>query len=107
MNNARGFSRGLNNHPPLDGVATETALPGRGPDTGVPTLCAAPPGDNTDTAPRGFGSLLMPPRLVSHGDRGVSERTGNAVAAAPAAGLCIFPSKDCFAGAGSVVASAS
>jgi hypothetical protein len=44
---------------------------------------------------------------VSHGDRGVSERTGNAVAAAPAAGLCIFPSKDCFAGAGSVVASAS
>ena len=107
MNNARGFSRGLNNHPALDGVATETALPGRVAETGVPMLCAAPPGEGSAALPRGFASRDSPPRLVSHGDLGVSERTGNAVAALPAAGLCIVPSKDFFAGATSVVASCS
>ena len=97
MKSARGFSRGLNSQPPLDGVATETALPGRAAEVGVPMACAAPPGDGNDAPPRGFGSRLKPPRLVSQGERGVSERTGNAVAAAPAAGLCILPSKDLFA----------
>ena len=107
MNNARGFSRGLNNQPPLDGVATETALPGRAAETGVPMLCAAPPGEGSAALPRGFASRDNPPRLVSQGDLGVRERTGNAVAALPAAGLCIVPSRDLFAGAISVVASCS
>lgn len=87
MNNARGFSRGLNSHPALEGVATETALPGRVDETGVPTACAAPPGEGTKTLPRGLASRDNPPRLVSHGERGVRDRTGNAVAAFPAAGL--------------------
>lgn len=90
MKSARGFSRGLNNHPALEGVATETALPGREVEPGVAAKgVPAPPvaGDARETPPRGLVSLLKPPRLVNHGERGVSERTGNAVAAAPAAGL--------------------
>lgn len=104
INNARGFSRGLNNHPPLDGVATETVLPGLETEVGVPMFFAVLTGDSAVALPLGFGSRFKPPRLVSHGDRGVRDRTGNAVAAAPAVGLCILPSKDLFAGDGSAVA---
>jgi len=104
MKSARGFSRGLNNHPPLDGVATETALPGLEAEVGVPMVFAALTGERAVALPLGFGSRFKPPRLVSHGDRGVRDRTGNAVAAAPAVGLCILPSKDLFAGDGSTVA---
>ncbi|OUS42599.1 chloroplast ascorbate peroxidase [Ostreococcus tauri] len=107
MKRARGFSRGLKSHPPLDGVATETELPGLTAEVGVLTAFTALVGVKAETLPRGFGSLLKPPRLVSHGDRGVRDRTGNAVAAAPADGLCIVPRSDLFAGSCSVSRTAS
>ena len=104
MKRARGFSRGLKSHPPLDGVATETELPGLTAEVGVLTAFTALVGVKAETLPRGFGSLLKPPRLVSHGDRGVRDLTGNAVAAAPADGLCIVLRSYLFAGICSVVA---